>query len=67
MVLEQLLRTTEVKTVYVLIRGKRGCSAEERLHKLLYSGLFHMVRDNPKTLAKVSTASCGTLWPHLHL
>ncbi len=51
---EQLLRTTDVSRIYVLIRGKRGCTAQERLARLLQSGLFHMVRDSPTLLAKVT-------------
>lgn len=53
LVLEQLLRTTDVSKVFVLIRGKRGCPAPERLRRLLQSGLFHLVRDRPDLLAKV--------------
>lgn len=53
LVVEQLLRTTDVGKVYVLIRGKRGQTAKERLRKLLQSGLFHMVRENVTLLRKV--------------
>lgn len=44
--MEQLLRTTDVKRIYVLMRGKAGCTARERLTRLLNSGLFHLVRDD---------------------
>lgn len=53
LVMEQLLRTTDVAKIYVLIRGKRGTTAQERLAQLLQKGLFHLVRDNPRLLAKV--------------
>eukprot|EP00882_Tetradesmus_deserticola_P013375 GHRQ01014200.1.p1 GENE.GHRQ01014200.1~~GHRQ01014200.1.p1 ORF type:complete len:468 (+),score=166.28 GHRQ01014200.1:148-1551(+) len=53
LVVEQLLRTTDVGKIYVLIRGKRGTTAQERLAQLLQKGLFHLVRDNPRLLAKV--------------
>lgn len=40
-VLEQLLRVcTDVKTVYVLIRGKRNLTSKQRLEKLLSSGVW---------------------------
>lgn len=54
LLVEQLLRTTDVGKIYVLIRGKRGQTAKERLRKLLQSGLFHLVRENITLLKKVS-------------
>ncbi|GBF91108.1 hypothetical protein Rsub_04777 [Raphidocelis subcapitata] len=54
LVLELLLRTTDVARVYALCRGKRGASARERVQRLLHSGLFHLVRDSPELLAKVT-------------
>ena len=39
--------------VYVLTRDRRGCPAEKRLLRLLHSGLFHVVRDDPALRAKV--------------
>lgn len=53
LLVEQLLRTTDVGKIYVLIRGKRGQTAKERVRKLLQSGLFHLVRDNATLLKKV--------------
>lgn len=53
LVIELLLRTTDVSRIYVLARGKRGAPARERVLRLLHSGLFNMVRDDPKLLAKV--------------
>jgi uncharacterized protein YbjT (DUF2867 family) len=43
-VLEQLLRTTDVGAVYLLLRGRRGADPSERVRTLLQSSLFHMVR-----------------------
>lgn len=51
--MEQLLRTTDVRRIYVLMRGKRGCPATERLQRILYGGLFHLVRDDASLLSKV--------------
>jgi hypothetical protein len=50
---EQLLRTTSVKRIFLLVRGKRGTRGEERIARLLHSGLFHLVRDDPRLLSKV--------------
>jgi fatty acyl-CoA reductase len=50
---EQLLRTTDVKRIYVLMRGKAGCTAQDRLTRLLNSGLYHLVRDDLALLDKV--------------
>lgn len=58
---EQLLRTTDVHTIYLLVRGKRGLPAQDRIARLLNSGLFHMVRDKPELLAKVRSVACGRL------
>ncbi len=52
-VLEKLLRQTDVNRVYVLARGKRSLSAQDRVMRLLRTGLFHMVRDNNALLDKV--------------
>ena len=41
--LEQLLRTTDVATVYLLLRPRRGMSSQERADKLLQGSLFHKV------------------------
>lgn len=55
--MEQLLRTTDVKRIYVLIRGKKGSPAKERLQTILHSGLFHLVRDDRALLSKVCALS----------
>lgn len=44
-VLEQLLRTTNVRTVYLLMRARRGESIQERADKLLQGALFHKVSE----------------------
>ncbi|WIA39152.1 hypothetical protein OEZ86_005280 [Tetradesmus obliquus] len=56
LVVEQLLRTTAVSRIFLLVRGKRGTSSQERIAKVLRSGLFHLVRDDPKLLSKVVVA-----------
>jgi hypothetical protein len=43
-VLEQLLRTTDVAEVHLLLRARRGTDPSERVAALLGSSLFHMVR-----------------------
>jgi nucleoside-diphosphate-sugar epimerase len=53
LVLEQLLRTTDVARVYVLIRGRRGLSAEQRLATLMGSPIFHLMRGRPSLINKV--------------
>lgn len=42
-VLEQLLRTTNVGKVYLLMRPRRGEDIQQRLNKLLQGALFHKV------------------------
>ena len=54
LVLELLLRTTDVARVFVLARGKRGASARERVARLLHGGLFRLVRDRKDLLDKVA-------------
>lgn len=41
--LEQLLRTTDVATIYLLLRPRRGQNIQERADKLLQGALFHKV------------------------
>jgi hypothetical protein len=52
-----------VLQIYVLIRGKRGTPAKDRLAQLLQKGLFHLVRDNPRLLAKVRCCCCCCCCP----
>ncbi|KAF6257117.1 male sterility protein-domain-containing protein [Scenedesmus sp. NREL 46B-D3] len=56
LVVEQLLRTTAVSRIFLLVRSKRGAPGQERIARLLHSGLFHLVRDDPKLLSKVVLA-----------
>ena len=53
LVLETLLRTTEVATVYVLLRPSAQRTAPERLEQLLAKNLFHKVRDQQSIMDKV--------------
>jgi nucleoside-diphosphate-sugar epimerase len=53
LVLESLLRTTDVAKVYVLMRGRRGLAAQARLDAVLSGPLFHLMRGRPALLRKV--------------
>jgi fatty acyl-CoA reductase len=58
--LEKLLRSTDIKRIYVLLRAKRGESAQARLAKQLQqSAIMHLLRGNP-VLDKV-VAVCGDM------
>eukprot|EP00775_Hariotina_reticulata_P007405 gene7405-7614_t len=48
-VLEKLLRCTNVKKVYLLVRSKRDKSAPKRVEQLLCSSLFNMLHDDALT------------------
>lgn len=53
LVLEKLLRSTDVKHVFVLLRPKKGQDVQQRLQKQLDSSpLMHLLRGNP-VLSKV--------------
>jgi NAD(P)-dependent dehydrogenase (short-subunit alcohol dehydrogenase family) len=60
LVLESLLRTTDVGRVYVLLRAKKNQAVSERAAKLLQGAMFHLVREKPALLSKV-TAVAGDL------
>ncbi|XP_055536687.1 fatty acyl-CoA reductase wat-like [Wyeomyia smithii] len=45
--LEKILRTLEVRKVYVMIRSKRNVSAEDRLRKLLEGQLYERIHSDP--------------------
>ncbi|KAF8064520.1 KIN4A [Scenedesmus sp. PABB004] len=48
LVLERLVRSTDVERVYVLMRPKRGEDIGSRLRKQLHeSAIFHLLRGNP--------------------
>jgi fatty acyl-CoA reductase len=53
LVLEKLLRSLSVRTVYVLTRPKRGEDIQQRVDKLLASPVFHLLRGN-EVLRKVA-------------
>nr|XP_022912685.1 putative fatty acyl-CoA reductase CG5065 [Onthophagus taurus] len=51
---EKLLRSTNVKIIYILIRSKRGQSVEERLKKYFSIPLFDLLKSkSPKSLDKL--------------
>eukprot|EP00878_Enallax_costatus_P037999 GHUV01043120.1.p1 GENE.GHUV01043120.1~~GHUV01043120.1.p1 ORF type:complete len:414 (+),score=148.58 GHUV01043120.1:274-1515(+) len=67
LVLEKLLRTTEVDLVYVLLRPKGSCSAEQRLAQLLQNNIFHILRDQQRLLRKVKAVTGDITQPGLGL
>ncbi|CAG9766285.1 unnamed protein product [Ceutorhynchus assimilis] len=46
LIIQKLLRTTNVKTIYVIIRPKRGLNIQERMERLLENEIFSDVRSN---------------------
>jgi len=54
LVLEALLRTTDVAKVYVLMRGRRGVPPQARLDAVLAGPLFHLMRGRAALLRKVA-------------
>ncbi|XP_039970733.1 fatty acyl-CoA reductase wat-like [Bactrocera tryoni] len=44
-IIENLLRKTEIKCIYMLIRAKHGTTSEERIKKILSGPLFDKVRE----------------------
>eukprot|EP00775_Hariotina_reticulata_P006278 gene6278-6517_t len=63
--LEKLLRSTDVQRIYVLLRAKRGESAQARLAKQLQqSAIMHLLRDNP-VLDKVVAITGDMMLPEL--
>ena len=65
LVLEKLLRSTEVGRVYVLLRARRGAGPEERLAKLLQGPLFHLIDGNQA--ARAAAVAGDLLAPGLGL
>jgi len=56
--LEKLLRSTEVSRVYLLIRPKKGVPTQARLHTLMEAAVFDRLRkDNKEFLHKVEAVS----------
>ncbi|RZC32001.1 NAD binding 4, Epimerase, Sterile and/or 3Beta HSD domain containing protein [Asbolus verrucosus] len=53
LLIEKLLRCTEVKKIYMLIRGKKGKAAQERLNDIFANAVFDLLRaQNPASLQK---------------
>jgi hypothetical protein len=67
LVLESMLRTTDVARVYVLLRPKKATPAQERCDKLLQGPTFHMIREKPELLAKVAAVAGDLSEPGLGL
>ncbi|XP_023335232.1 fatty acyl-CoA reductase 1 isoform X1 [Eurytemora carolleeae] len=52
--IEKLLRSTEVSQIYVLTRPKKGETPQQRIKKLVESGLFDTLREiSPNSLERV--------------
>eukprot|EP00882_Tetradesmus_deserticola_P005979 GHRQ01006295.1.p1 GENE.GHRQ01006295.1~~GHRQ01006295.1.p1 ORF type:complete len:319 (+),score=59.94 GHRQ01006295.1:134-958(+) len=66
-VLEQLLRTTNVAKVHLLLRPRRGQTIQARADALLQGALFHKVRDSTKLLQKVQVVGGDISLPGLGL
>jgi hypothetical protein len=72
LVLEKLLRATDVGRVYVLLRPRRGRAPAERLERLLQGPLFHRLRApggglalRPDVAARVTAVEGDILQPGL--
>ena len=56
--LEKLLRSTDVRAVYLLIRDKKGLSSKDRLKSLFNSKLFDILKkEKPHMLQRVIAIS----------
>ncbi len=66
-VLEQLLRTTDVAAVYLLLRARRGADPADRVATLMQSSLFHLVRDKRHLVDKVKAVQGDIQLPGLGL
>ncbi|BDA41209.1 probable fatty acyl-CoA reductase 2 [Coccomyxa sp. Obi] len=69
LVMEQLLRVVpDMKRIYVIIRSKRGLSAEARLNRLLERSMWHLHRQDgrvrPETAAKIGVIPGDLLLPN---
>ncbi|KAH9633297.1 hypothetical protein HF086_007645, partial [Spodoptera exigua] len=49
---EKLFRTCKLKTVYVLMRPKKGKSVEERIHEILQDPLYDILREEKPDFVK---------------
>lgn len=65
LVLEKLLRCTNINAVYVMLRAKKGEDIQSRLNKMLNSSpVTHLLRDNP-VLQKVKAIAGDMTAPDL--
>jgi len=58
---EKLLRSTNVKKLYLLIRPKRGVQTVKRLEELLASRMFQSLRETQPALLNKVEAICGDI------
>ncbi|KAH8246911.1 hypothetical protein KR032_003167, partial [Drosophila birchii] len=55
-IIEKLLRATDVKRIYAMVRPKRNQDIEDRFHTWLEDPLFEvLLKSNPQALQRVST------------
>merc|ERR1719312_1249550 len=65
---EKLLRATNVKKIYLLIRSKKGVSSQDRLRDLLGSKIFDVLRESsPTALSKAAVIAGDITEPALGL
>ena len=65
LVLEKLLRCTNVSSIFVMLRAKKGEDVQARLSKMLNSSpVMHLLRDNP-VLSKVKAVAGDMKAPNL--
>ncbi|KAI8467766.1 MAG: male sterility protein-domain-containing protein [Monoraphidium minutum] len=67
LVLESLLRCTDVGRVFVLLRPKRGAAPADRVAQLLRTPVFHLVRGDPSLVSKVIAVEGDLGLPNLGL
>jgi FlaA1/EpsC-like NDP-sugar epimerase len=65
LLLEKLLRSTDVGRVYVLVRPRRGAAPAERLSRVLKGPLFHLI--TPEQEARVTAVAGDIMQPGLGL
>jgi nucleoside-diphosphate-sugar epimerase len=65
LILEKLLRSTDVGRVYVLVRTRRGCSPADRLSRVLRGPLFHLITE--EQAARVVAVAGDMMQPGLGL
>jgi len=65
LVLEKLLRSTDVGRVYVVVRTRRGASPGDRVSRVLRGSLFHLISEEQKE--RVVAVSGDIMQPGLGL